>query len=239
MNKAKCFYVNSYPRSGNTWVRGLFNRLLSPVNIDVNPYFEMYFNLIEIKRQHKLTLKEIRSNEITMIKSHGRYEENYKSIPIIYLVRDGRDAIISYYHFNVDHRGYAESFDSYFDRHVVQDKMVNYRERVLRKFMGDWSQNVLSYINKNNVLIVRYEDLIHEPILYCEAMFNHIGVNVTKSKLVDAIEESRRQLIEKNIRHDRQRGRTGNWRSVLTEQQNSQFLQKHKFAIDLMGYSYI
>lgn len=230
------FYVNSFPRSGNTWVRNIFNIILSPNNIDVNPKFYNVFNFINFHKIPKVNLNGKNGLKMTMIKSHGRYETTMDNIPIIYLVRDGRDAIISYYHFNVDHRGYVETFDQYFHRHVVSNKMNSYREQLLLKFMGDWSENVLSYLNKKNVMIIRYEDLMLEPVASFETMLKFIGANVDSKAIENALELGRRQLKEKNERHDRPRGVSGNWRERMSPAQQELFTNRHQRVIEMFGY---
>lgn len=231
------FYVNSFPRSGNTWVRRVLNSILDPVNLDVNPKFRKLFRVIPYTKFPQVDNVTLNDSELRMIKSHGSYETCGQDIPIVYLVRDGRDAIISYYHFNVDHRGYSEGFDSYFDRHVLQDRMVSKRERVLRKFMGDWSENVHSYADKKNVLIVRYEDLRAEPAACFEKMIQFTGVFATTEMIRNAVSESRRELDEKRARHERARGVCGGWRDVLSKSQSEQFTARHKAALTFYGYA--
>lgn len=235
-NKIGCFYVNSFPRSGNTWVRSMLDIILKPNLIDVNPIFYNLFNIVCFSKIPKISTYD-NISKMTMIKSHGKYKTTIENIPIIYLVRDGRDAIISYYHFNVDHRGYTETFDKYFHRHVVTDKMNSYRERKLRKFMGDWSENALSHLNKKNVLIVSYEELRREPVPYFEKMLEFIGADVDLKRIENALNLGQQKLIEKNTRHNRLRGASGNWIEKLTIEQQNQFVNRHRRALEEFGYS--
>ena len=229
------FYVNSFPRSGNTWVRGLLRDLLDPVPVDANPIFSRLFGVIPWCRFPAIRVRTDRCRW-TMIKSHGRYETTIAGIPIIYLVRDGRDSLLSYYHFNVAHRGYSEDFTSYFDRHVCRDEMNSRRERVLRQFMGDWSENSLSYADRPNVLLIRYEDLIRDPAAGVTEMLGFVGATVRADLIEQSIENGRQKLTDKNRRHDRARGVSGTWRERLTAEQQKQFVSRHRTALETYGY---
>lgn len=234
-NELGFFYINSYPRSGNTWVRSVLNDILKPQNTHVNPEFYKFFRILNFHRLPKLKLDRLRPS-MTMIKSHGRYETINDNLPAVYLVRDGRDAIISYYHFNVDHRRYVETFDQYFRRHVVDDAMNSYRERILRKFMGDWSDNALSYKDKKNVLILRYEDLVLNPVSLFDTMLKFIGANVELQEIKDALQSGEARLKEKKARHDRPRGVSGGWKNFLTQEQQELFIKRHGKALKVFKY---
>jgi hypothetical protein len=237
LSKCRLFYVNSFPRSGNTWIRNLLIDLIDPIAIDVNPIFSKCCGLINNHKIPKVRIPKLTRAKFGMIKSHGRYETTKTGIPIIYLVRDGRDALISYYHFNVDHRGYTEDFNSYFNRHICENRMISYREKVLRIFMGNWCENSLSYINKENVLIIRYEDLIRDTISGIHEMLNFIGAKVDSKLIENSVEENRKILNDKNSRHDRPRGVAGNWRTFMTTEQQNQFVEFNRDALDLYGYN--
>lgn len=236
-NQCRLFYVASFPRSGNTWIRSILIDLLKPNTIDVNPIFRKWFGMINKHQIPEINYNQLTDSKYTMIKSHGRYETTKMGIPIIYLVRDGRDSTISYYHFNVDHRGYTEDFNSYFDRHIGENRMNSYRERVLREFMGDWSENALSYVNRNNVLILRYEDLIRDTLSGVHEMLNFIGVKIDADLIEKSVEAGQQRLKDKNLRHDRPRGVSKNWREFMNAEQQRQFGERHRSALDLYGYS--
>ena len=85
-------FVASYPKSGNTWVRFLLANLLAPGekitfrNID-NYVPDIYkcASILEDRRGRRY------------IKSHHPCYERYPMLIDIY--RDGRDALVSYYHY--------------------------------------------------------------------------------------------------------------------------------------------
>ena len=86
-------FVCAYPRSGNTW----FQNLVAGVVHGVDPEFA-HDSLIQdlvpgvnYKRFYK------RYGPTAFFKSHELPQEKYRRV--VYLLRDGRDAMVSYYHY--------------------------------------------------------------------------------------------------------------------------------------------
>src|SRR5436305_13144121 len=90
---ASDIFVCSYPRSGNTWFQ---NRLAGVVH-GVDPEFahdsitQDLVPDVHYKRFYK------RYGDVAYFKSHALPQKDYRRV--VYLLRDGRDAMVSYYHF--------------------------------------------------------------------------------------------------------------------------------------------
>ena len=232
----KLFYVNSFPRSGNTWLRMMLIDLLSPHVFDQNPIFSQTSSGCWKAEHPRINAEECR-RDICIVKSHGKYETCIKDIPIIYLIRDGRDSMYSYYHFNLDHRGYEESWDSYFRRVVVDRQLSGFREEYLDAWMGTWSENCLSYMGKSNVLPLFYEKLRSETLLSLITLFNFLGIDcVPVDQMKATIGKFEEQLSQKKKNHERPRGATGGWRDVYTPEQRMLFWHRHGSCLELLGY---
>jgi hypothetical protein len=85
-------FIASYPRSGNTWVRFLIANLLAPDEKITFRNIENYVPSI-YKSADTLDAREGRR----YIKSHNPCYELYPKL--IYVYRDGRDALVSYYYY--------------------------------------------------------------------------------------------------------------------------------------------
>src|SRR5579862_3808690 len=92
-------FVCGFPRSGHTW----FQNLLAGVVFGANPEFA-HDSLIQdlvpdvhYKRFYK------RYGPNAYFKSHALPRKEYRRV--VYLLRDGRDAMVSYYHFMIALRG--------------------------------------------------------------------------------------------------------------------------------------
>lgn len=143
-------FLVSYPRSGNTWTRFLLGNLISesdPVtfsNIE-SRVPEIYFN----------PDRELRAlARPRMLKSHECFQPQYPHV--IYIVRDPRDVVISFYHHNVKARNIPDDYP-----------MTSFVPRFIpgefdRKF-GSWRDNVLSWISVRgespNFMMLRYEEM--------------------------------------------------------------------------------
>ncbi len=156
-------WLASYPRSGNTFFRILLNRLYGfntttgyddndPVAQMIGPQFVGYE-----PRQYALE-NLVNRPEISFVKTHRQpHRVSCGDQPAIYLVRDGRDAIVSFAHF----RAQAQ---------LKQGKPVDIyqlmKALILEESLGtgNWGQNVLHWLKRSAPpLVIRYEQLILDP----------------------------------------------------------------------------
>lgn len=85
-------FVAGYPKSGNTWVQNLIAGLLYGIDIGLAPD-AMVQDLVpdvNFKRFYRRYLASM------YFKTHELPKPNYRKV--IYLVRDGRDVMVSYFH---------------------------------------------------------------------------------------------------------------------------------------------
>ena len=262
---APYFYVNSFPRSGNTWTRSMLTDLLDLTNLDGNPVFHRHhyrkytfekilddyvqrfsgkpewkrhlLNLFINRDKYTLPL-DIKRFQRCVIKSHEKFDKLLlKNLPIIYLVRDGRDSLISYYYQCVKNCGYTESFDSFLDRYF-QRKLINYRELYLHHVMGDWGENVKSYLDSPNTLVVRYEDLKEDTSSKLNDILRFLRYEeIISSDLINEVvfQHKKKLLLRKPYPHGA-RGIVGGWRIVFTAKQAELFWSRHGDLLSALGY---
>ena len=108
------FYVASYPRSGNTWLRQVLHQLLGPRVVDANPVFVALNQGGTVAAFKDIDYSALVGEGGNMIKTHGRFGFCQPGLPVVHLVRDARDCLYSYYHFNRDHRGLNEPWSRFF-----------------------------------------------------------------------------------------------------------------------------
>ncbi len=232
------FYVNSYPRSGNTWVRKMLVDLLNPRLLDANPIFAKRFRFLDRARFEHADYAAMGASGGYMIKSHLTHSHCRGGLPILYLVRDGRDSLFSYYNYSLKHRGYTETWPSFFERYVVSRDMRTFRERYLAEHMGDWSENCLSYLNKPNVLVVRYEDLLRDTAESLRSILDWLGCrpHVRDEALRAVIDRHELDIERKRQRDHRPRGSAGVWQRTFTVDQTREFEARHKTVLSMLGY---
>ena len=91
------FYLASYPRSGNT-----MTRLLLEHHFDIDTR-EDHMRMLDEHREdlQRLQLKHDDCQGI----AYKTHTNDHKDMPALVLVRDGRDAIVSFAHYSIDVMG--------------------------------------------------------------------------------------------------------------------------------------
>ncbi len=207
------FWIASYPKSGNTWIRalissyyytedGIFNE--SKIhNIDQFPqkkYFKdfKYDQTIVndtarlwLKAQKKINLDK----RLRFFKTHNvfgnlngnPFTDNSNSIGAIYVVRDPRNVITSlknHYELN-DDQAYSWIIN---ENNYIYDTH-NFEEDGYSdfQFISSWSTNYKSWKvqKKIPIKIIKYEDLLNETYLIFKDLINFINMLVNNSEQIN------------------------------------------------------
>jgi len=157
-------FLISYPRSGNTWVRFMLANLLKEAD-----------ETIDFHNIHEYIPEEGRNNDIInalssprIIKSHSTYKSNYPRV--IYLVRDGRDVYVSYYHYRLKKLPEGCSISEFL-------RLDDHKPCL----WGDHVESWLSHKEQlSGILIVRYENLLTNPFAELKRMVDFIGIQTSE-----------------------------------------------------------
>jgi len=119
------------------------------------------------------------------------------------------------------------------------------------ELIGDWSMHVNSWLQVDEfpVILIKYEDLLHEPVQTLRRIVNQLGYPVSDlilqraannhsfQKLSD--QESEHGFREKVIASDAffRKGRADAWREELTPKQIDLVIQRHQQVMHNLGYS--
>ena len=136
-------WLASFPRSGNTFFR--------------NVLFHVYG--LESSEYHMEPNKEVnpKFRDYPIVKTHllpSQLPPDTQSAKSVYLIRDGRDALVSIAH----HRKDIVAPGSNYYRNLAE-AIIAYNG----SFFGGWSGNVEAWSKKADI-IIRFEDLIKDPI---------------------------------------------------------------------------
>lgn len=158
-------WLASYPRSGNTFLRAVLHALYGvptySIYEDEDPVAQRIGpDLVGYRRRPEDRALMHDSPEIFFTKTHKRRKSD--GYPAIYLVRDGRDAVVSYARFRASRTGGMgePSFEALL------------REAIARPYVegqpssGTWGGNVLSWLSAGDasVFVLKYESLIADPL---------------------------------------------------------------------------
>ncbi len=141
-------FIVGWPKSGNTW----FQNLIAGVVYGVDPKMAppgLAYHLVPDVHYDKFYQ---RYSSPMYFKSHFLPRPDYRRV--VYLLRDGRDALVSYYH-------YLEA---------LQKQKVDFLELATvgsMLFPCSWHEHVEAW--KHNpysaqMIVIKYEDLLREPV---------------------------------------------------------------------------
>jgi estrone sulfotransferase len=227
-------YLVSYPKSGNTWMRFLLINYLFNTNRKPLLYSDLEKYIPSI---HNSSFSKINSFKgFRIIKSHFVKKEYPK---IIYIVRDGRDTMVSYYYYLKDLKDYTGSFEDFYYKKPNSE-------------LGSWDGHVRKALDyekcfPENIIIIKYEDLKNDPHWVFGKVIEFLNYNIDVDNLNFAIsnstferlktmQESEGVIIEnKNINFFR-KGESQVWKDYFNHDLNLEFIEKSIDLIDKFGY---
>lgn len=173
-------FLVSYPKSGNTWTRFLVANL-------IHQHEPVTFANIEsiVPDNVKNTRKQLaRIPRPRIVKSHEYFDCRYKKV--IYIVRDPRDIVVSYYHYHLKTRVIEDGFP-----------LEQYVQRFLRGEVdayASWNENVSSWLatrgGSSSFLFLRYEDMMQDAVAELRKIAAFLNLERTNAELSQAVERS-------------------------------------------------
>jgi glycosyltransferase involved in cell wall biosynthesis len=226
----KC-WIASFPRSGNTYFRNIL----------------YYVYGLESSTWHKETAYPVdeKYSEFAFVKTHlrpGDLIPTDPKIPAIYLVRDGRDAMVSIAHHRSDI--VAPGSDFY----------TNLKEAILAaegSFFGGWSTNVNEWIERAQ-LIIPYEALIENPKKVFEKVEQWVEMPPARWENLPDFTAMKfgkphygGQTTSKNVHIDPsifaqkffRKGKAGGWKEEMPKELQDLFHRIHGDTLERMGYA--
>jgi len=236
-------FLVSYPKSGNTWARFLLANLIYPRE-------EVSFANLEsrIPDVYKDTQRELRRvPRPRILKSHEYFDPRYKKV--IYIVRDPRDVVISYYHFHLKKGIISDGFplDQYVTRFVAGELDA----------YGSWRENVASWLaaryGTRNFLFLRYEDMLEQTARELAKMGAFLGVRCSAEEAERAASLSSADRMRKLERQEAdawvntqktrkdipfvRKAKAGQWQSVLSQAMVAEIETAWGDLMRRLGYS--
>lgn len=250
------YWIASYPRSGNTWVRAFLTALgTGGAEAATDSPGELAApwrrgasrdapDLIHALRERYDWQLEVASSMPGpfLLKTHAA-RVSIEGIPTIhaeathgsvYLIRDPRDVAVSYAAFL--RRPVGAIIRMMNDPNWVDTN---------KEPVGSWSMNVATWTAAPNVLVLRYEDLLTSPIKFFRMLVEHIGYHASLAEIADAATASSFERLKSRdakapIHKGRvtiRSGRSEQWRGALSAAEIARIETAHGELMMRFGYS--
>ncbi|MDQ6632934.1 MAG: sulfotransferase domain-containing protein [Verrucomicrobiota bacterium] len=228
-------FMVAYPKSGNTWLQNLTAGIIYGVIPEYAPPLLAHYDLIpDVHFKHFYK----RYSDPMFFKSHHLPKPEYRRV--IYLLRDGRDVMVSYFHYL-----------------LALGQEVDFLQLVQTGqglFPSKWHEHVEAWLaNPFNatMMIIKYEDLQKNAVSELQRICSFLGVQRRKSFLKQMTRSaSFHKLREKeatvgmgtfnpNWRPDRfffRRGKVGSFRDEMSETVLTAFLKEGESTLKKSGY---
>lgn len=217
-------WLASYPRSGNRFFRTLCTQRYGlPARDKHLPVPEGYPNFEDM---HTLEVAE-RSSKTVIVKTHDLPGSDRH--PTIYLLRDGRDSLVSYAHFalTIERGMKKEDITPALFEETLRNLILE-----TRSTYGTWSDNVRAWRNHPGVAIVRYENLVRDSIGEIDRAFATLGLKCPV--VTDALPtfQDMKSVDSRLVR----RGVVGSWKDEFPPHLLSLFWQHNTAMMKACGY---
>lgn len=240
-------WLASFPRSGNTYLRTLLHCVygIETYSIHNNDQYFLQNNMAKAIGHRTLpdSVDRLMDDEkLYLVKTHYRPTDEkmpQKPLPAIYIVRDGRDATVSYARYNL----------SLLPRRGKKGMLVRLRktlgllsyERTLKLMItnpnryGSWSTNVFSwlrYAETAPTAILQFEDLINDPVNQLTGALQKLEIDI--KPVGDELPDFDTLKVEWPDFF--RRGKTGSYRDEFPDHLRQMFWNLNAAALEYFGY---
>jgi len=269
-------WLASYPKSGNTWLRGyLANLFLNPARpIPINELpdhaygdnFLIHYEQLSGKKAEDLGPGEIAQlrpkvhewlayskPDTVMVKTHSAciaadgvpLITPAATVGAIYVIRNPLDVVSSF----ANH--YQTDADAAIDMMCAERCVMPPVPGQLEQVLLDWSGHVRSWMVAQDMKlhVMRYEDMTRTPYKIFAALSQFLGLPEEKDRIRRAIRFSSFKEMKKQentggfieARPDGKAkffraGKTGAWRTDLSESQIAKIIEAHREVMTKFGY---
>jgi hypothetical protein len=205
-------FVVSFPRSGNTWTRFLVCSLIDTTHPISFAELESRIPEIYFVPDRKLR----RFPRPRVIKSHECFDPRYPKI--IYIVRDPRDVLISYYEYQLKRRVLSDDCS-------LDEFLPKFMESAIEPKIGSWRDHVASWIGtrggQKNFLLLRYEEMLENTQAEATKIAVFLGLDSNPNRIARAVELSSADRMRKL-----EKEQANQWSATKKTRQDKPFVRK-------------
>lgn len=226
-------FIASYLKSGNTWMRFLTTNMRYPSQTITFRNIEDYCPQLG---DHDIS----KFDRPRFIKSHlPRFEAFPNSI---YVLRDGRDVAVSFYHYSHERDWFEGSFSDFLRA-----------DWPFSEYFGTWHEHVQAALDfhedhPDRMLLVRYEDMLEAPFEQALRIKAFAGFDIDDSTVRKAVKKSEFSELKKiEEEHGSEvegkdmtffrKGKSRQWEETFSDADLGYFLEKATPALHRAGYT--
>lgn len=234
------YYITSYPKSGNTWVRFLIAHVLAGQEGTLAFRKIGEFVPDSHRKQDREFIEHPESlfNRLStkFVKTHAAYSPEF--MKAIYIVRDGRDVVTSLYYW----------------LNARKDKQVLLSDIIRGNIgYGLWSEHVRGWVDGRcqKKLIIRYEDLLEDSGKCLRNILRFADLECEEQRIIQAVENSSFESMQRSERDYGlfdgskevskvmpfvRKGVTGDWKHLFAEEDTKLFWKYHRLGMETLNY---
>jgi len=222
-------FIASFPKSGNTWLRFIIANMITNEHITLKNIDQYIPDIYNFKTYIN------KNPEPRFIKTHHAYYESYPKT--IYIHRDYRDVLISFYHFQKS----LGKFDGEFKTFI----------ETMNSPFGSWNNHVstaLKFKEKypDRILILSYEAVMVNPKKYIEEIatfssispvksINEIVANCSFDSLKKIERDYGRTFETPNLTFFR-KGESKQWKNEISSAENEYIVNQNRALFEALNY---
>lgn len=177
-------FIVGYPKSGNTWMQNLMSGLiLDSTSEFITPRLvnELVPD-VQAKKYYK------RFFDTMVFKTHELPKEQFKKV--IHLVRDGRDALVSYHKMGINK---SSNFPHSLEDMVIQGKGLNPSKWHVHT--AQWLENPFGA----DIITVRYEDLLTNGLSEIRKVCEFLGMERRDEQISKVLENNTLSVLRSKV----------------------------------------
>ncbi len=226
-------YVVGYPKSGNTWCCYLLAYCLNSEYDDIDsPGIHprgIYRKCVKGGLKHPSYQKELGK----IMKTHRLKLPDERSEKVIYLVRDARDVMVSFYFYmkNISEDNKDTFIKSLFKKFFRKEDISDF-SGFLKKRLPDWKKHVKLWLKKDPDIILKYEELSQHPEKTLKKVFRKLEVEIPETLIREAIDifsfnrMAKRNAGEENQKSFFRKGIVGDWVNHFSQEDISYYVME-------------
>jgi uncharacterized membrane protein YkvA (DUF1232 family) len=235
-------YLVAFPKSGLTWLSFLMSSIhlkMSNENAEVT-FFNIHNFIPDIHDSSFLAHAPLSFPGFRVIKSHAEFNPFYKRI--VYLIRDPRDVMVSYYFYKGSQGSHNQSISEF-----IRDR---------KHGINKWVKHVESWLEKSDSSLrayyIKYEELKSKPVETLNSLYKMMGFSVPAKVINEAVVEcsfekmkenekffrSKNPIYEKSFRGEFVRkGTQKNYLEMLSQEDINYISNKAAKYLELFNYT--